>query len=55
MTLSPDASERMTGYVDTGCTVFMMICAVIILTATARRSLGVLSGRFATALEPSEA
>jgi carbon starvation protein len=55
MTFSDNPTLVTTGYVDTICTVFMMVCAVIILTATARRSLGVLRGRVAAILEPSEA
>jgi hypothetical protein len=31
--------------VNSVCTVIMLVCAVIILTATTRRSLGVLTGR----------
>jgi carbon starvation protein len=46
MTSAPDASLHVQGYVNSICTVIMLVCAVIILTATARRSLGVLSGRF---------
>ena len=55
MTFADDPTLRTTGYVDTLCTVFMMVCAVVILAATARRSLQVLSGRVAAALEPTEA
>jgi carbon starvation protein len=55
MTYSDNPVLRTTGYVDTACTVFMMVCAAIILTATARRSLGVLRGRVPAMLEPSGA
>jgi carbon starvation protein len=56
MTFSADPTVQTTGYIDTGCTVFMMVCAVIILAATARRSVRVLTGRIAiTGLEPTEA
>jgi carbon starvation protein len=55
MTFADDPTLRTTGYVDTLCTVFMMVCAVVILAATVRRSVRVLSGRVAVALEPTEA
>jgi carbon starvation protein len=55
MTSSDNPTLRTTGYIDTACTVFMMVCALIILAATVRRSLGVLSGRVPAILEPSEA
>jgi carbon starvation protein len=55
MTSSDNPILRTTGYIDTACTVFMMVCALIILAATVRRSLGVLSGRLPAILEPSEA
>jgi carbon starvation protein len=55
MTFTDDPTVRTTGYVDTLCTVFMMVCAIVILAATARRSLQVLSGRVAATLEPTEA
>jgi carbon starvation protein len=55
MTLADDPTVVTTGYVDTVCTIFMMVCATVILAATARRSLRVLTGRVAIALEPSEA
>jgi len=42
------------GYIDTICTIIMMICVVIILGSAARRWLQVLSGRVAT-FEPAEA
>jgi carbon starvation protein len=43
------------GYVNSIATALMMMFAVIILTATSRRSLQVLTGRATGALEPSEA
>jgi carbon starvation protein len=55
MTLADDPTVVTTGYVDTVCTIFMMVCATVILAATARRSLRVLTGRVAIAMEPSEA
>ena len=55
MTSSDSPALRTTGYIDTACTVFMMVCALIILAATVRRSLGVLRGRVPAILEPSEA
>jgi len=55
MTYSDNPTLRTTGYIDTACTVFMMVCALIILAATVRRSLGVLRGRLPAILEPSEA
>ena len=45
MTASPNASLHIPGYVNSVCTVIMLVCAVIILAATTRRSLSVLSGR----------
>jgi carbon starvation protein len=43
------------GYVNSIATALMMVFAVVILTATLRRSLQVLTGRATGALEPSEA
>jgi carbon starvation protein len=45
MAIGPDPALHVTGYVDSICTVIMMVCAVIILAATTRRSLKVLTGR----------
>jgi carbon starvation protein len=45
MAVGPDSSVHIQGYVNSICTVIMMICAVIIVAATLRRSLAVLSGR----------
>jgi carbon starvation protein len=55
MTFAADASQHLPGYVNTICTLIMMACSVIILVATSRRSLHVLSGRASIALEPTEA
>jgi len=55
MAIGPNPDFHVQGYVDSICTVIMMVCAVIILAATARRSLQVLTGRASIALEPSEA
>ena len=55
MTTSPDARLHVQGYVNSICTAIMMVCAVIILAATAKRSLLVLTGRAAPALETVEA
>ena len=54
LTYAPDASVHPQGYVNSICTAIMMICAVIILAETARRSLRVVSGRL-PALETAEA
>jgi carbon starvation protein len=54
LTTAPDPALHLQGYVNSICTGIMMICAVIILGATARRCLQVLSGR-APSLEPVEA
>jgi carbon starvation protein len=54
MAIGPDATVHIQGYVNSICTVVMMVCAVIILGATGRRCLAVLSGRIAV-LEPVEA
>ncbi len=45
MAVGPDASAHVQGYVNSLCTGIMLVCAVIILAATAHRSLGVLRGR----------
>jgi carbon starvation protein len=55
MTLSPDPSQHVPGYINAICTVIMMACAVIILISTSRRSLHVITGRTAVGLEPTEA
>jgi carbon starvation protein len=55
MAIGPNPDFHVQGYVDSICTAIMMVCAVIILAATARRSLQVLTGRASIALEPSEA
>ncbi len=45
MAIGTNANVHIQGYVNTICTVIMMICAVIILGATLRRSLAVINGR----------
>jgi carbon starvation protein len=45
MAIGSNAGVHIQGYVNTICTVVMMICAVIILGATLRRSFAVLNGR----------
>jgi carbon starvation protein len=45
MAIGPDAATHVQGYVNSICTVIMLLCAVIILVETARRSLSVLTGR----------
>ena len=55
MAIGPNPALHVQGFVDAICTAIMMVCAVIILIATARRSLQVLTGRAAVAMEPSEA
>jgi len=52
--MSADPSLHVQGYVDSICTVIMMLCVVIILTSAVRRWLRVLTGRVA-AMEPTEA
>ena len=37
MAIGPDPALHMQGYVQSICTVIMMLCAVVILAATARR------------------
>jgi carbon starvation protein len=54
MAIGNDPALHMQGYVNSVCTAIMMICAVIILGATALRSLKVLTGR-APLLETVEA
>jgi len=55
MAIGPNPDLHVQGYIDSICTAIMMVCAVIILVATSRRSLQVLTGRASIALEPSEA
>src|SRR5204863_487140 len=45
MAIGSDPALHVQGYVNTICTVIMMVCAVVILAATTRRSLQVLTGR----------
>ena len=47
MAVGPDPAVHVQGYVNSICTVIMMICAVIILGATLRRCLAVINGRIA--------
>ena len=56
MAVGPDPAVHVQGYVDSICTGIMLVCAVIILTATSYRSLGVLRGRLPVlSLSESEA
>jgi carbon starvation protein len=55
MAIGPDLSVNVQGYVNSICTVIMMVCAVVILFATARRCLQVISGRTPITLELAEA
>ena len=54
MATGPNPALQTQGYVQSICTVIMMICAVIILGATVRRCVRVLSGVLPT-LEPTQA
>ena len=45
MAVGPDPGVHVQGYVNSICTAIMLVCAVIILCATAYRSIGVLRGR----------
>ena len=45
MAIGPNAATHVQGYVNSTCTAIMLLCAVIILVETARRSLSVLTGR----------
>src|SRR5262249_14187857 len=45
MAVGPDVSLRVQGYVTSICPTIMMVCAIVILIATARRWMMVLSGR----------
>src|SRR5262245_7323106 len=45
LAIGPNPARHVEGYVDTICSVIMMVCAVIILTSAARRWLLVLSGK----------
>jgi carbon starvation protein len=55
MAVGPDLSVNVQGYVNSICTVIMMVCAVVILFSTARRCLQVISGRTPVTLELAEA
>ena len=55
MATGPNPDIHLQGYINTICTVIMLVSAIIILVATARRSLQVLSGRVAPVLEVAEA
>jgi carbon starvation protein len=55
MAIGPDPALHVQGYVNSICTSIMLVCAVIILIATTRRSLQVLTGKVPVALEPIEA
>jgi carbon starvation protein len=50
--VGPNPALNFSGYVNTICTVIMMICAVVVLTATMRRWLRVLNGTIPTYAEP---
>jgi carbon starvation protein len=50
---APDPSLHVQGYVNSICTGIMMICAVVILAETSRRSMRVVTGQV-PALEPAE-
>ena len=54
MAVGDNPSLHVQGYVNSFCTVTMMVCVVIILTASVRRWLMVLTGRI-PALELAEA
>jgi carbon starvation protein len=45
LTYAPDSSVHMQGYVNSTCTAIMMVCAVVILAETVRRSLSVVNGQ----------
>jgi carbon starvation protein len=45
MAVGADPAVHVQGYVNSICTTIMMVCAIVILFATARRSLQVLTGR----------
>ena len=45
MAIGTDPALHMQGYVNSICTVIMMVCALIILAAAARRWMLVLTGR----------
>ena len=55
MAVGANPALNVQGYVNSTCTAIMMVCSVIILGATSRRSLQILSGRVTAALEPTEA
>jgi carbon starvation protein len=54
MAVGPDPALRVQGWVNSSCTVIMMVCVVIILAAAVRRWLFVPPGR-SSAFEPAEA
>jgi len=53
MAVGANDAVRVQGYVDSICTVIMMVCVVIILASAARRWLLVLTGRIPV-FEPIE-
>jgi carbon starvation protein len=55
MAIGPNPALHTQGYVQSICTVIMLVCAVIILFATARRCLQVLGGGAIPTFEPTEA
>jgi len=48
LAIGPDPTMHVQGYVQSICTVIMLICAIIILMATARRCVRVLGGQLST-------
>jgi carbon starvation protein len=54
MAVGPDLTTNVQGYVNSICTVIMMVCSVVILFSTARRCLQVISGRAPVTLELAE-
>ena len=53
MAIGADASKHVQGYLNSGLTVVMMVCVVVILASAVMRWVGVLSGRVTPALEPA--
>ena len=53
MAIGIDAAKHVQGYLNSGLTVLMMVCVVVILASAVMRWVGVLSGRVTPALEPA--
>jgi carbon starvation protein len=53
MAIGADATRHVQGYLNSGLTVVMMVCVLVILASAVLRWIGVLTGRVAPPLESS--